>query len=75
MFQRQAHFIWMTNQDIDGKVLQENELFGKWLVAYFQDWGSFLDTPESFSPKILECYISKFPEWRVQVSVMVEQIC
>ncbi len=69
MFQRLAHIHWLTDQYIDGKLLQDDVFFSKWLATYYQCWGAFLDTPESFSPEILECYISRFPQWRVQVSI------
>lgn len=41
-------FYWFLNTT-PGLELQKNIVFSSWLLKFFQEWGSFLNTPESYS--------------------------
>lgn len=43
-----AKFYWLIDQP-PGRKLQESDDFNKWMRDFANDWGSFLDTPESAS--------------------------
>lgn len=70
---RLAHFFWLIDQkvDEDGTAVAENSRpFRDWLTAFARRWGSFLDTPESFSQEILDSFIEDAPEYNVEESMV-----
>jgi phosphatidylserine decarboxylase precursor len=70
------HFYWLINQDLDeeGYTLQDNTWFSDWLVRYVRSWGGFLDTTDSFNEDILDSFIKKSPEYRVEDSMIEDPI-
>ncbi len=48
-------FYWLIDTG-PGRDLQSNEAFEKWMVDFANDWGSFLDTPESLTKESLESF-------------------
>jgi phosphatidylserine decarboxylase len=75
VYDRLCHFSWLIDQPLGrkGKIVENNEWFSKWLVAYADAWGSFLNTTESFSQEILDSFINDSPEYRVQDSLVEGQ--
>ncbi|MBP0461679.1 phosphatidylserine decarboxylase [Streptomyces montanisoli] len=70
---RLAHFFWLTDQKVDegGTAIAENsDAFRDWLTAFARQWGSFLDTPESFSKEVLDSFIEDAPEYHVEESLV-----
>lgn len=70
---RLAHFFWLVDQkvDVDDTAIGENsESFRGWLTEFARQWGSFLDTPDSFSRDILDSFLQDAPEYRVEESLI-----
>ncbi|GAB3489641.1 phosphatidylserine decarboxylase [Flexivirga lutea] len=70
---RLAHFFWLVDQQVadgDGRTVQSRHEFGKWLTRFAAEWGSFLDTPESFDETILQSFIRDAPEYSVEESLV-----
>jgi len=70
---RLAHFFWLIDQNVneDGTAIAENSVaFQVWLTAFAREWGSFLDTPESFSQEILETFLRDAPEYTIEESLV-----
>lgn len=67
---RIAHFFFLVDQDIGDGALQDSETFRGWMTAFARQWGSFLDTPESFSPETLQSFVDYAPEYRVHESLV-----
>lgn len=65
-----AHFYFLVNQDVDGSAPQGSEAFRGWMTEFARQWGSFLDTAESFSPEILQSFIDNAPEYRIEESLV-----
>ena len=69
---RLAHFFWLIDQKIgdDETAIGESyPAFREWCTAFARQWGGFLDTPESFSPDILDTFITHAPEYTVEESM------
>jgi len=70
---RLAHFFWLVDQNVheDGSAAAESSSeFREWLTEFARQWGSFLDTPESFSQDILKSFIKDAPEYHVGESLV-----
>ncbi len=67
---RLAHFYWLVDQDTDGGVLQDSTAFRDWLTEFARQWGSYLDTPESFSQEVLDSFVDEAPEYHVEESLV-----
>lgn len=67
---RMSHFFFLVDQNIDVSTLQGSEIFRGWMTDFAREWGSFLDTPESFSAEILQSFIDDAPEYRVHESMI-----
>lgn len=67
---RTAHFFFMVDQEIDGERPQGSAAFRAWMTEFTRQWGSFLDTSESFSPEILQSFIDDAPEYRIHESLV-----
>ncbi len=66
-------FHWLIDQpldSLDGGVLQEIDWFADFLVAWADDWGRFLDTPQSFDDTILATFMDESPRFRIQDSMI-----
>ena len=73
VYDRLCHFYWLIDQQTsqnNNKIVENNEWFSQWLVRYANQWGSFLDTTESFSQKILDSFINDSPKYRVEDSMI-----
>lgn len=70
---RLAHFFWLVDQDVDGDggaVAEGSEAFRGWLTDFARQWGSFLDTPESFDDDILRSFMENAPDYHVEESLI-----
>lgn len=70
---RLAHFFWLVDQPTDGEeqsAAESSEPFRDWLTRFASEWGSFLDTPESFTPEILAAFLENGPEYTVEESLV-----
>jgi phosphatidylserine decarboxylase precursor len=70
---RLAHFFWLVDQDVreeGGAVAEGSESFRGWLTDFARQWGSFLDTPESFDEEILRSFIDNAPDYHVEESMV-----
>ncbi|QUY45592.1 phosphatidylserine decarboxylase [Acaryochloris marina] len=72
VYDRLCHFYWLIDQKVgtDSKIVENNEWFSQWLIAYANLWGSFLDTIESFNENVLESFIKDSPKYRVGDSMV-----
>ena len=71
VYDRLCYFYWLIDQDLgDGRVLQDDPKFAKFLVAYAKVWGNFLDTTDSFNDDILQSFIDYSPEYQVENSMI-----
>ena len=73
VYDRLCHFYFLIDQPLgaDGKtVMQSIPQFAQFLVAYANQWGAFLNTPESFSEEILASFQTLSPKFRVQDSMV-----
>lgn len=67
---RTAHFFFLVDQQVDGEAPQGSTAFRGWMTEFSRQWGSFLDTVDSFSPEILQSFIDYAPEYRVHESLI-----
>lgn len=67
---RTAHFYYLVDQEIDGTAPQGTQRFREWMTEFSRQWGSLLDTAESFSPEILQSFIDHAPEYRIHESLV-----
>ena len=67
---RMAHFYFLVDQDVGEGGPQNSDVFRGWMTKFARQWGSYLDTPESFSPEILQSFIDYAPEYRVYESLV-----
>lgn len=67
---RMSHFFFLVDQDLGRGALQDSETFRGWMTEFARQWGSFLDTPESFSEEILQSFIEDAPEYHVEDSMI-----
>ena len=67
---RLAHYFFLVDQQVDDGAPQNSENFRRWMTDFAREWGSFLDTPESFSPETLQSFIEYAPEYRVHESLI-----
>ncbi len=70
---RLAHFFWLIDQKVgdDGTAIGESyPAFREWVTQFAREWGGFLDTPDSFSPAILESFVVNAPEYTVEESMV-----
>jgi len=51
-----CRFYWILDQP-EGLELQKEQAFVDWMVNFANDWGSFLNTPESISEETLQSFI------------------
>ena len=68
-----CHFYYLIDQPVGengSKVVQDIEWFSNWLVDFANDWGSFLNTPESFNDEILEGFIKNSTNFDVMDSMI-----
>jgi len=66
-------FYWLIDQpldSLDGGVLQDIPWFADFLVWWADDWGEFLDRPESFNEAILSTFIDESPRFRIEDSMI-----
>ena len=71
VYDRLCHFYYLVNQETSKGVLaQYLPWFSNYLVEYAKQWGSFLDTQESFNADILQTFIRFAPKYRVQDSMV-----
>jgi len=70
---RLAHFFWLIDQKVDDgdtAIAENSEVFRDWLTEFARQWGSFLDTPESFSQDLLDSFVKNAPEYNVNESLV-----
>lgn len=67
---RMSHFYFLVDQAVDDEAPQNCDTFRDWMTRFAQHWGSFLDTPESFSPQALQSFIDNAPEYRLHESLI-----
>lgn len=67
---RMSHFYFLVDQQADGRAPHSSSAFREWMTEFARQWGSFLDTPESFSPEVLRSFIDDAPEYRVEESLI-----
>ncbi len=67
---RMSHFFFLVDQKVDDEAPQNSDAFREWMTEFARDWGSFLDTPESFSPEALQSFIDNAPEYRIHESLV-----
>ena len=67
VLQRLCTFYWLINQP-GGMELQKHEDFNKWMRDFANDWGNFLNTPESAAG--IQSFIDDpaFNAWQYQVT-------
>ncbi|WP_380282190.1 phosphatidylserine decarboxylase [Kitasatospora purpeofusca] len=73
VYDRLCHFYYLIDQKVtdDGnRIVQNDPWFKDWLVEFTNAWGSFLDTPESFSDEQLKSFEDNSPRYRVQDSLV-----
>jgi phosphatidylserine decarboxylase len=49
---RMSHFYFLVDQKVDDEAPQDSDVFREWMTEFARQWGSFLDSPESFSPEV-----------------------
>ena len=70
---RLAHFFWLVDQKEEGAdtaVGEDSEAFRDWLTDFARQWGSFLDTPDSFDDDLLRSFVEDAPEYTVEESLV-----
>ncbi len=70
---RLAHFFWLVDQKVDDgetAIVESNKAFQDWLTEFARQWGSYLDTPESFGQELLDSFLENAPEYTVEESLV-----
>jgi phosphatidylserine decarboxylase len=67
---RMSHFYFLVDQKVGEEAPQSSAVFRDWLTEFARQWGSFLDTPESFSGEVLKSFIDNAPEYRIDESLV-----
>ncbi|OBK16949.1 phosphatidylserine decarboxylase [Mycobacterium asiaticum] len=69
---RLAHFFWLVDQrdDDGGPAIERSPVFRSWLTDFARQWGSFLDTPDSFNDDILRSFLEEAPDYTVEESLI-----
>lgn len=67
---RTAHFFFLVDQHAGDGAPQDSGDFRGWMTEFTRRWGSFLDTPQSFSQETLQSFIDYAPEYRVHESLV-----
>lgn len=67
---RVAHFFFLVDQHAGDGAPQDSDDFRGWMTEFTRRWGSFLDTPQSFSQETLQSFIDYAPEYRVHESLV-----
>ncbi len=67
---RMSHFYFLVDQRVGNSAPQDSDVFRTWMTEFARQWGSYLDTPESFSPRILQSFIDNAPEYRIYESLV-----
>lgn len=67
---RIAHFFFLVDQQVDRAAPQGSKAFRDWMTEFSRQWGSFLDTTDSFSSETLQSFIDYAPEYRVHESLI-----
>ena len=73
VYDRLCHFYYLIDQPVGeggATVVQSIPEFADFLVAYANQWGTFLNTPESFNDEILTSFETLSPKFRVQDSMV-----
>lgn len=65
---RMSHFFFLVDQGEEPP--QDSGVFRDWLTDFARQWGDFLDSPESFSPQVLQSFIDNAPEYRMHESLV-----
>lgn len=70
---RLSHFFWLVDQKVDAgqtAIAENSPRFREWLTEFARQWGSFLDTPESFNDEILQSFLREAPEYTIEESLV-----
>ena len=69
---RLSHFYWLVDQQVGGerKAAEASGAFRDWLSEFARQWGSYLDTPDSFDDEILRSFQENAPEYHVEESMV-----
>lgn len=67
---RVSHFFFLVDQQVEEEAPQGSEPFRGWMTEFARQWGSFLDTTESFSAETLQSFIDDAPEYRIYESLI-----
>ncbi len=67
---RMSHFYFLVDQRVGDRAPQDSDVFRVWMTEFACEWGRYLDTPESFSPKVLQSFIENAPEYRIYESMI-----
>ena len=70
---RLAHFFWLVDQEVGEEksvIAETSEPFRDWLTEFARQWGSYLDTPESFSQELLDSFLENAPEYTIEESLV-----
>lgn len=73
VYDRLCHFYYLIDQPVgpkDSVIVQNLPWFSKWLVDYANDWGSFLDSTDSFNDDILNSFLKNSPKYEVENSMV-----
>jgi phosphatidylserine decarboxylase len=70
---RLSHFFWIVDQHVEeggSSVAEGSPQLRDWLTGFAEQWGSFLDTPDSFNDDILETFRRHSPQYHVEESLI-----
>ena len=70
---RLAHLFWLIDQKVgegETAIAENSDVFRDWLTEFARQWGSFLNTTESFSQEILNSFLDYAPEYAVGDSMV-----
>ncbi len=68
-----SHFYFLVDQKVgedETAVPQNSHEFREWMTSFAREWGSFLDTPDSFGQDIVESFLEDAPEYHVEESLV-----
>lgn len=67
---RMSHFYFLVGQKVDGEAPQNLDALREWMTEFAREWGTFLDSPKSFSSEVLQSFIDNAPEYRIDESLV-----
>eukprot|EP00550_Attheya_septentrionalis_P013577 CAMPEP_0198306062 /NCGR_PEP_ID=MMETSP1449-20131203/58221_1 /TAXON_ID=420275 /ORGANISM="Attheya septentrionalis, Strain CCMP2084" /LENGTH=503 /DNA_ID=CAMNT_0044008607 /DNA_START=3143 /DNA_END=4654 /DNA_ORIENTATION=- len=71
VYDQLCHFYYLVDQPLsDGRIVENDPWFAKWVVEYANVWGEFCDTTDSISPETIYSFHKRSPNFNITDSMI-----